>query len=114
MPVMFGRKRETLECGLHDAACVAKVIGEGEGRAPNSLSFPDVFCESLFFEIKMASAVKRSRTVALSAERVLESLGQKGDGNDGMSSGEKSENVRIKSRGLKHPYEAQKNNFWRE
>ena len=38
----------------------------------------------------MASAVKRSRTVALSAERVLESLEQKGDGNDGMSSGEES------------------------
>ena len=42
-------------------------------------------------------------------ERVLESLEQKGDGNDGMSSGEESENVKIKSRGLKHPYEAQEN-----
>ena len=30
--------------------------------------FPDVFCESLFFRNKMASPVKRSRTVALSAE----------------------------------------------
>ena len=122
MPVIttrFGRKRGTLECGLHDVACVANVIGEGEGRAPNSLIFscfprspslfPDVFCESLFFQIKLASAVKRSRTVALSAERVLQSLEQKGDGNDGMSSGEESENVRIKSRGLKHPYEAQEN-----
>ena len=77
----------------------------GEGpKLPNffllpslPLPFPDVFCESLFFRIKMASAV----------ERVLESLEQKGDGNDGMSSGEESENVRIKSRGLKHPYEAQ-------
>ena len=55
------------------------------------LPFPDVFCESLFFRIKMASAVKRSRTVALSAERVLQSSEQKGDGNDGMSSGEESE-----------------------
>ena len=35
----FGRKRGTLECGLHDVACVANVIGEGEGRAPNSLIF---------------------------------------------------------------------------
>ena len=42
-------------------------------------------------------------------ERVLESLEQKGDGNDGMSSGEESENVKIKSRGLKHPCEAQEN-----
>ena len=55
------------------------------------LPFPDVFCESLCFRIKMASAVKRSRTVALSAERILQSLGQKGDGNDGMSSGEESD-----------------------
>ena len=55
------------------------------------LPFPDVFCESLFFRIKMASALKRSRTVALSVERVLESLEQKGDGNDGMSSGEESD-----------------------
>ena len=39
----------------------------------------------------MASAVKRSRTVALRAERVLESLEQKGDGNDGMSSAEESD-----------------------
>ena len=39
----------------------------------------------------MASALKRSRTVSLSVERVLESLEQKGDGNDGMSSGEESD-----------------------
>ena len=52
---------------------------------------PDVFCESLFFQIKMASAVKRSRMVALSAERVLESLEQKSDGNAGISSGEESD-----------------------
>ena len=39
----------------------------------------------------MASALKRSRTAALSVERVLESLEQKGDGNDGMSSGEESD-----------------------
>ena len=38
----------------------------------------------------MASPVKRSRTVALSAERVLQSLERKGDGNDGMSNGEES------------------------
>ena len=71
----------------------------GEGpKLPNffllsslPLSFPDVFCESLFFRIKMASALKRSRTVSLSVERVLESLEQKGDGNDGMSSGEESD-----------------------
>ena len=37
--------------------------------------------------------------VSLSAERVLESLEQKGEGNDSMSSGEVSENVRIKARG---------------
>ena len=57
----------------------------GEGpKLPNffllpslPLPFPDVFCESLFFRIKMASALKRSRTVSLSVERVLESLGQK-------------------------------------
>ena len=55
------------------------------------LPFGDVFCKSPFFRIKMASVVKRSRTVALSAERVLESLEQKGDGNDGMSSGEESD-----------------------
>ena len=102
MPVITtrsGRKRGTLECGLHDVACVANVIGEGEGpKLPNffllpslPLSFPDVFCESLFFRIKMASAVKRSRTVALSAERVLQSLKQKGDCNDGMLSGEESD-----------------------
>ena len=105
MPVIttrFGRKRGTLECGLHDVACVANVIGEGEGgggpKLPNffllpslPLPFPDVFCESLFFRIKMASALKRSRTVSLSVERVLESLEQKGDGNDGMSSGEESD-----------------------
>ena len=35
--------------------------------------------------------VKRSRTVTLSAERVLQSLEQKGDGNDGMSSAEESD-----------------------
>ena len=35
--------------------------------------------------------MKRSRTVALRAERVLQSLEQKGDGNDGMSSGEESD-----------------------
>ena len=59
----------------------------GEGpKLPNffllpslPLPFPDVFSESLFFRIKMTSAVKRSRTVALSTERVLESLEQKGD-----------------------------------
>ena len=39
----------------------------------------------------MASALKRSRTVSLSVERVLESLERKGDGNDGMSSGEESD-----------------------
>ena len=58
---------------------------------PLPLPFPDVFCEPLFFRIKLASAVKRSRTIALSAERVLQSLEQKGDGNDGMSSGEESD-----------------------
>ena len=71
----------------------------GEGpKLPNffllpslPLPFPDVFCESLFFRNKMASPVKRSRTVALSAERVLQPLEQKGDGNDGMSSGEESD-----------------------
>ena len=42
----------------------------------------------------MASPVKRSRRVALSAERVLQSLEQKGDGNDGMSSGEESDRYR--------------------
>ena len=52
------------------------------------LPFPDVFYESLFFRNKMASPVKRSRRVALSAERVLQSLEQKGDG---MSSGEESD-----------------------
>ena len=35
--------------------------------------------------------MKRSQTVALGAERVLESLEQKGGGNDGMSSGEESD-----------------------
>ena len=68
----------------------------GEGpKLPNffflpslPLPFPNVFCESLFFRIKMASAVKM---VALSAERVLQSLEQKRDGNDGMSSGEESD-----------------------
>ena len=54
------------------------------------LPFPDVFCESLFFRIKTASALKRSRTVALSVERVLESLEQKGDGNDGISKAKKA------------------------
>ena len=70
----------------------------GEGpKLPNffllpslPLPFPDVFCESLFFRNKMALPVKRSRTVALSAERVLQLLEQKGDGNDGISSGEES------------------------
>ena len=79
----------------------------GEGPKPPNffllpslpLPFPDEFCKSPFFRIKMASAV----------ESVLESLEQKSDGNDAMSSGEESENVRIKSRGLKHPYEAQEN-----
>ena len=72
-------------------------VGEGP-KLPNFFSlpslplpFPDVFCESLFFRMKMASAVKRSRTVGLSAERVLQSLEQKGDGNDGMSSGEEGD-----------------------
>ena len=55
------------------------------------LPFPDVFCELLFFRNKMVSPVKRSRTVALSAERVLQSLEKKGDDNDGMSSGEESD-----------------------
>ena len=45
--------------------------------------------------------MKRSRTIALRAESVLESSEQKDDGSDGMSSGEESE--------LKHPYEAQEN-----
>ena len=71
----------------------------GEGpELPNFISLPslplpfhDVFCESLFFRIKMVSAVKSSRTVPLSADRVLEPLEQKGDGNDGMSSGEESD-----------------------
>ena len=71
----------------------------GEGpKLPNffllpllPLPFPDVFCESLFFRIKMALPVKRSQTVALSAERVLQSLDKKGDGNDSMSSGEESD-----------------------
>ena len=39
----------------------------------------------------MASAVKCSRTVPLSAERVLESLEEKGDGNDSMSKGKESD-----------------------
>ena len=71
----------------------------GEGpKLPNffllpslPLPFPDVFCESLFFRNKMASPVKRSRMVVLSAERVLQSLEKKGDDNDGMSSGEESD-----------------------
>ena len=29
----FGRKRRTLECGLHDVACVAGVNWEGQGRS---------------------------------------------------------------------------------
>ena len=37
--------------------------------------------------------------VSLSAERVSESLEQKGEGYDSMSSGKESENVRIKARG---------------
>ena len=52
------------------------------------LPCPNVFCESLFFRVKMASAVKHSRMVVLSAERVLESLEQK---DDDMSSGEESD-----------------------
>ena len=39
----------------------------------------------------MASALKRSRTVSLSVERVLETLEQKGDCNDDMSSGKESD-----------------------
>ena len=39
----------------------------------------------------MALTVKRSRMVSLSAARVLESLEQKGDGNDGKSSGVESD-----------------------
>ena len=39
----------------------------------------------------MASAVKRSRTVAFSALRVLELLQQKDDSNDSMSRGEESD-----------------------
>ena len=61
------------------------------GRGGEGPKLPNVFCESLFFRIKMASALKRSRTVSLSVERVLKSLEQKGDGNDGMSSGEESD-----------------------
>ena len=71
----------------------------GEGpKLPNffllpslPLPFPNVFCEPLFFRNKMALPVKRSRTVRLSAERVLQSLEKKGDDNDGMSSGEESD-----------------------
>ena len=71
----------------------------GEGpELPSSFSlpslplpFPDVFSESLFFQIKMALTVMRPWTVALSTERVLELLEQNGDGNDGMSSGEESD-----------------------
>ena len=37
--------------------------------------------------------------VSSCAERVLESLERKGDGNDSMSSGEESENVRVKASG---------------
>ena len=55
------------------------------------LPFPNVFWESLFFRIKVASAMKPSRTVALCTERVLESLEQKGDGNDGMLGGKESD-----------------------
>ena len=74
----------------------------GEGpKLPNffllpslPLPFSDVFYESLFFRNKMASPVKRLRRVALSAERVLQSLEQKGDGNDGMSSVEESDRYR--------------------
>ena len=65
----------------------------GEGpKLPNffllpslPLPFQDVFCESLFFRNKMASPVKRSRTVALSAERVLQLLEKK------VASGEESD-----------------------
>ena len=71
----------------------------GEGlKLPNffllpslPLPFPDVFCDSPFFRKKMGSPVKRSRTVALSADRVLQSLEKKSDGNDGKSSGEESD-----------------------
>ena len=103
MPVIttrFGRKHGTLEFGLSQRSLRGQRNrgrgGEGP-KLPNFfllpsllLPFPNVFCESLFFRIKMASALKRSRTVALSVERVLESLEKKGDGNDGMSSGEES------------------------
>ena len=84
---------------------MANVIGEGEGRAPNSLIF---FLASLA-PPPFPRCILRVRTVSLSAERVLESLELKGDGNDGMSSGKESENVRIKARGLKHQYETQEN-----
>ena len=97
----FGRKRRTLEMWPSRRSLRGRRNrgrgGEGP-KLPNffllpslPLPFPAVFCESLFFRIKMTSAVKRSRTVALSAERVLKSLEQKGDGNDGMSSGEESD-----------------------
>ena len=56
----------------------------------------------------MASTVKRSRMVALSVERVLESSEQKGYGNDGMSSGEESDlyfscNIQETDRGINCP-----------
>ena len=79
-----------------------------EGRVPNSLvffaslaplPFPDVLCELLFFRIKtFGVGCEAFVNVSLSAERVLESLEQKGEGNDSMSSREGSENVRIKAR----------------
>ena len=89
----------------------------GEGpKLPNffllpslPLPFPDVFCESLFFRNKMVLAVKRLWTVALSAERVLQSLEKKGDGSDGMLSGKESnlyrhlqETGEYTDRGIKH------------
>ena len=77
-----------------------KLSGKGRGgsRTPSFFSllklplpFPDVFCESLFFRIKtFGVGCDAFVNVSLSAERVLESLEQKGEGNDSMSSGEES------------------------
>ena len=53
------------------------------------LPFPDVFCESLFFAIKTVR-----KKIALSAERILESLEQKGDVNNGISNDEESDPYR--------------------
>ena len=103
MPVIttrFGRKRGTLECGLHDVACVVNVIGEWEGRAPNSLIFSCFLRSPSLSPMYSAShcsfetngvACEAFAEVALSAERVLHSLEKKGDGNSGMSSGEESD-----------------------